>query len=71
MTANQTEFPMSVAVCAWCKPRDQRENPGLRSHGICPRHLRKMILEAQGIIRSRTRSAPFPKDVRESMLLPL
>jgi hypothetical protein len=41
---HQTEFSMRVAVCAWCKPV-----PGagisVWSHGICPRHLRKMRLK--------------------------
>ena len=44
----QIEFPLSVPVCAWCKPGLKR---GLESraltHGICPRHLRVMRLKMQ------------------------
>ena len=44
----QIEFPLSVPVCAWCKPRLKR-GPELRvlSHGICPRHLKAMHLQMQ------------------------
>lgn len=45
--ARQIEFPMRVAVCAWCKPKYWGEGPGAVTHGICPRHLRKLKLEAQ------------------------
>jgi hypothetical protein len=43
----QTEFPLRVAVCAWCKPRDRGANIGALSHGICPRHFREMKIELQ------------------------
>jgi hypothetical protein len=41
---HQAEFPLQVVVCAWCKPkpRDNAIRPPAWSHGICPRHLRKM-----------------------------
>ena len=47
----QSEFPLWVAVCAWCKPKkrsaDPNNSPGSVSHGICPRHLKKLKLELQ------------------------
>jgi len=45
MVACQTEFALAVPVCAWCKPRDSGAAPALLSHGICPRHLRKIKLD--------------------------
>jgi hypothetical protein len=72
MSASQTEFRMSVAVCAWCKPKEQHESFGLLSHGICLRHLRKMKLEAQGIVLKRTgRPLPASEIKLEPLLLPL
>jgi hypothetical protein len=39
----QIEFPLAVAVCAWCRPKSKAAaNLPVLSHGICPRHLRKM-----------------------------
>jgi hypothetical protein len=43
----QTEFPLRVSVCAWCKPRDRGASIGAMSHGICPRHFREMRIELQ------------------------
>jgi hypothetical protein len=47
----QSEFVLRVPVCAWCKPKnrgaDPGNSPGSISHGICPRHLRKLKLESQ------------------------
>jgi hypothetical protein len=47
----QSEFLLRVAVCAWCKPKsrsaDLDSSPGSISHGICPRHLKKLRLELQ------------------------
>jgi hypothetical protein len=45
LTAHQTEFPMRVAVCAWCKPKERGEGLGAISHGICLRHLRKVRMD--------------------------
>ena len=42
MIASQTEFPLRVAVCAWCRPKERGDGVGAISHGICPRHLRKL-----------------------------
>jgi hypothetical protein len=45
----QSEFPLRVAVCAWCKPKKRGADPGKSpdpiSHGICPRHFKKLKLE--------------------------
>jgi hypothetical protein len=57
MIASQIEFPLAVAVCAWCKPRDQGALAGSLSHGICLRHLKKMKLEARGLPAKRPRVA--------------
>jgi hypothetical protein len=45
--ADQPEFPLRVAVCAWCKPRELGATLGALSHGICPRHFREMKLKLQ------------------------
>lgn len=55
--ARQIEFPMRVAVCAWCKPKYWGGGPGAVTHGICPRHLRKLKLEAQRLSAQNTRPA--------------
>jgi hypothetical protein len=55
MTSCQTEFSLSVAVCAWCKPRERGAGLGAISHGICLRHLRKLKLEVQGLLPARGR----------------
>ena len=46
----QSELPLRVPVCAWCKPKNRSEDLGPLgsiSHGICPRHLKKFMLEMQ------------------------
>ena len=46
----QNEFPLRVAVCAWCKPKNRRADLGALgsiSHGICPRHLKNFMLDLQ------------------------
>jgi hypothetical protein len=52
MSSQQTEFPMTVAVCAWCKPVPAGSGVGNVSHGICPRHLRKLRIE---LLKKRAR----------------
>ena len=49
VTARQTEFPLNVVVCAWCQPRQLGDSLGAISHGICPRHFRKLEREIKGI----------------------
>ena len=53
MIGCQTEFPLSVSVCAWCKPHDRGSGLGALSHGICLRHLRKLKLQVQGLLPER------------------
>ncbi|HEX5219197.1 MAG TPA: hypothetical protein VFZ59_06490 [Verrucomicrobiae bacterium] len=53
MEAGQLDLSLSVAVCAWCKPRVPMGEMGALSHGICPRHLRKVKQELQGILPRR------------------
>ena len=48
MIAAQIEFPLTVAICAWCKPQDEATAAGTLSHGICLKHLRKLKLQARG-----------------------
>lgn len=47
----QSEFSLLVPVCAWCKTKNRGVDlgPGLGSisHGICPRHLKKIKLDLQ------------------------
>jgi hypothetical protein len=63
IAAQQTEFALEVAVCAWCRPRGRSETSSLRSHGICPRHFRKIERELKGIVLPRrARSRPMPLD---------
>ncbi len=50
MIAEQIEFPLQVAICAWCKPvRNQQVAPAdlAVSHGICPRHLKQIMVRLQ------------------------
>jgi hypothetical protein len=53
MIAHQIEFPLAVAVCAWCKPKKRGTSVVALSHGICLRHLKKLKLEAQGLAGKR------------------
>jgi hypothetical protein len=43
--AAQIEFPMSVAICAWCQPAKPGERIGAHTHGICLRHFRMMRID--------------------------
>jgi hypothetical protein len=51
MVPLQSEFPLRVAVCAWCKPKQRRVDLGVGlgelSHGICLRHLKQLRVEFQ------------------------
>jgi hypothetical protein len=69
MTGRQTEFAMSIAVCAWCKPDEHGGNVGSLSHGICPRHLKKIKLRLHSSAKKRRRSAT-QKDLKMDALLP-
>jgi hypothetical protein len=51
--ARQIELPLRVAVCAWCRPHGALAEREPISHGICPRHLREMQLQLQGVFPLR------------------
>jgi hypothetical protein len=72
MQAGQLDFSLRVAVCAWCKPRGPVNEGVLLSHGICPRHRRKveseMELQADPPRRRRRRS-PSASDDQEMLHL--
>jgi hypothetical protein len=63
LTACQTEFDLAVVVCAWCKPGSR--GPGLTalSHGICPRHLKKMISKMDHQPRKRRKRLSSPENI--------
>ena len=61
MITLQTEFPLTVAVCAWCKPQSRGES-GTQSHGICLKHLRKLKLQARGIVLKRAQAGPVASE---------
>jgi len=74
MTERQIEFPLGVAVCAWCRPKERATGLGPLSHGICLRHLKKLKLEAQGIVAKRAnrrRSGELPRVEDANHALPL
>jgi len=76
MMERQIEMPLAVAVCAWCRPRELGAGPGALSHGICPRHLRKMKLKLQqmnGAVPTRSSRRGQAKTPPEDgvMFLPL
>jgi hypothetical protein len=41
-------FAVPVVMCAWCKPKRGAAQLPAVSHGICPRHLRKMRAKVEG-----------------------
>jgi len=71
MIAAQIEFPLTVAVCAWCKPGNQATGAGTLSHGICLKHLRKLKLQARGISPRRATRSPRKDPVAVDPLLAL
>lgn len=44
MTGSQIEFPLRVAVCAWCKSQTSDGGPAVIADGICLRHFKKLKL---------------------------
>jgi len=67
MEVGQLDLSLSVAVCAWCKPRVPMGEIGALSHGICPRHLQKVKLELKGLL-PRRRRRPVENSKRETLL---
>ncbi len=51
----QSEFPLRIPVCAWCKPRESDTEILSISHGICPRHFQQIKSESQKMNRKRLR----------------
>jgi hypothetical protein len=68
MHVGQLDLSLRVAICAWCKPRPFDGKIGALSHGICPRHLRKFKLEAEGILPKRRRRGAAADSTREALL---
>jgi hypothetical protein len=66
MNAQQIEFPLRVAVCAWCEPVRRGAGLGEISHGICPRHLRKLErqLTPKGILRKNPGASTWRRRLR-------
>jgi hypothetical protein len=58
LTERQTEFLLDVVVCAWCKPGSRGVGSTVLSHGICPRHLRKMLSKGETKPRRRRKQVP-------------
>ena len=71
MATRQAEFPLKVAICAWCRPDERGTELGSISHGICMRHLRKLKLETQGLMLKHPRRLLGDGEERSLALLPL
>jgi hypothetical protein len=67
-TADQPEFPLRVAVCAWCEPVVLGATVGALSHGICPRHFREMKLKLQNSSRDAESAPVRPQTGRSRRL---
>jgi hypothetical protein len=52
----QIEFPLPVAICAWCQPVTGPGADRTTTHGICPRHLRKMRFD---LIKSAQKAGQY------------
>jgi hypothetical protein len=59
MIGHQIEFPLHVAICAWCRPHELGEGLGAISHGICLGHLRGFVLQLKGFL-------PTPAETQEA-----
>jgi hypothetical protein len=71
MHAGQLDLSLRVSICAWCEPPPPAGEIGVLSHGICPRHYRKLILETQGLLpkrRRRTARSTRDESTREAQL---
>jgi hypothetical protein len=73
MEAGQLDLSLRVAICAWCEPQPPDGEIGALSHGICPRHFRKLVLESQGLLPKRRRRTVRSSrdDSSQRTLLPL
>lgn len=73
MSDRQFQFPMPVAVCAWCEPQARSNSSLVLSHGICLRHLKKVKLEQRlEAFRKQKRSGRKPAyPAAQPLTLPL
>jgi hypothetical protein len=67
MMFRQSEFSLAVVVCAWCQPNERGAGLGAISHGICPRHFRKLTRQLQGV-QPKQRARPLRVPVDEALL---
>ena len=67
----QTERPLHDQSRAYAPHGDRRPpggEVGAISHGICPRHFRKVVLGAQGVLPKRRRRSIRDESNREALL---
>jgi hypothetical protein len=68
MEAAQLDLSLRVSVCAWCEPHPPPGAIGAISHGICPRHFRKLVRESQGLQPKRRRRSLRDATNHEALL---
>jgi len=73
MAAEQIELRMAVPVCAWCRRAEDLHGtePDETSHGICPRHLKKLKAELLGTPLQRAARPQRNREHSGEPLLPL
>jgi hypothetical protein len=75
MIALQTEFSLSVAVCAWCRPHEHGYGLRATTHGICPSHLHQVLRELEGrdldFAPDSSSAIPSDDELWRELLLPL
>src|SRR5512133_3267827 len=56
MAAEQIELRMAVPVCAWCRRKGDPSGTesGEISHGICPRHRKKLEAEMHRLMGDKS-----------------
>lgn len=69
METGQLDLSFRIPICAWCEPHPPSGEIGAISHGICPRHFRKVVLGAQGKLPKRRRRSRA--EANREALLPL
>jgi hypothetical protein len=68
MQVAQLDLSLRIPICAWCEPRLPGGEIGELSHGICPRHFRKVVLQSQGLLPKRRRRSIRDESNREALL---
>lgn len=74
MAAEQIELRIAVPLCAWCIGAEamREREPDEVSHGICPRHLKKLKAQILGIpVFQSPRRAARGRERAGEPLLPL